>query len=175
MSWRLEISKTALLVVDAQEKAMAALGDALQKKLKRLIEAMSILGVPVYFTELLPQKEFGATLPTLRTLAPEGKTLTRTQFSAGEFAGEIAASTILLAGVGGHVSVRQTAYDLRLKGKTPCLVVDAIGSRDALSQQIALSEMQADKLLLTTLETCLLELVGGTQHPHYKAITRIVA
>lgn len=171
--WRLQPNKTALLVIDAQEEILSRVAEreTLEKNLQKLIEAFAVLGWPVYFTELEGQ---GGIFKDLKSLAPKTKPFSRTRFSAGEFASEIPQQNLLLAGVEAHIAVRQTAYDLRLKDKSISFVVDAIGSKNPLDKEMVISELQADKFLLTTVETCLMELLEDTEHQKFKAVSKIL-
>lgn len=175
MSWRLNPSKTAVLIVDVQEKMMPAIceKDEVLRKVRILAEGARALGLPIYLTEQYP-KGLGSTVPEIRDVIADIPVLEKTAFSAGEFASEIKQSDILVAGVETHICIRQTMYDLRMKGKNPQLVADATASRDHYNKQIALSELQSDKFILTTVEACLFELLESKEHPAFKEISRLV-
>lgn len=173
MNWRLQLAKTALIIIDAQEEILSRMSEkeTLEKNLHKLIEAFTVLELPVYFTELEGQ---GTTPKDLKQLAPKAKTFFRPRFSAGEFAGEIPQQNLILAGVETHISIRQTAYDLHLKDKSISLVVDAIASKNPFEKDITLSDLRADKFLLTTVETCLMELLEDTKNPKFKTVAKIL-
>ena len=66
MSWRLCPSDTALLVVDAQEKLVAAVQQPTDwlERLEILVKGASLLGVPIAITEQVPTK-LGRTVPAI--------------------------------------------------------------------------------------------------------------
>ena len=174
MSWRIKPDKAALVVVDAQDEFWKSFPgiENLEKKLSRLIQGAAALDVPVYFTELTSG---GGVVSSLKKLAPEGEIFSRAEFSAGGVLKKIDRPDIILAGVEAHAAVRQTAYDLRISGKIPHLVVDAIGARDELCKDVAFGEMSADRFLMTTTEACLFELLGSLENPRFEEIVKLLA
>jgi nicotinamidase-related amidase len=81
---------------------------------------------------------------------------------------------ILVAGCETHVCVRQTVYDLRLKELTPIVVADAIGSRRTQDREIALAEMRADRVVVSTVEAVLFEMMGSSDHKNFKEVQALV-
>lgn len=63
----LSVNNTCLLVVDVQGKlAQKAVGsEALHKRLNALVSGCAVLGIPIAYTEQLPDK-LGATTPSLK-------------------------------------------------------------------------------------------------------------
>jgi isochorismate hydrolase len=80
----------------------------------------------------------------------------------------------VLAGIETHVCVQQTALDLLSQGFHVFIPVDAVGSRYAVDHETALRRMEKAGAVLTTAETCVFEWVGGSNHPQFKAISRLV-
>lgn len=174
-SWRLKADDTALFVIDVQERMMPAVADseALLRKIAMCIQGAAHLGLAIYFSEQYP-KGLGGTLPSIRALSPDAPVFEKTAFSSGAFAENIPQQNILLIGAETHICVRQTALDLRMKGKNPILVADAVGSRDPYHKQTALSELQTDKFLITTVEAALFEILEDAKHPKFKDISKLV-
>jgi nicotinamidase-related amidase len=175
MSWRTQIDQVELVVVDAQEKLLAVMPEAslLEKRLSQLISACVKLGIPVSFTEQYPEG-LGKTLPALRQLAPAAPVFEKTSFSAGQFHQQWSRKKIILAGLETHICVRQTLYDLIMQRKTVMVVADACGSRFPENKALALAEFAADKMLLTSVEALLFELLGDSEHPQFKQIQALI-
>ena len=59
MSWRLSASEAALLVVDAQEKLVAAVKEPSDwlERLEILVKGASLLGVPIAITGIAPSSD----------------------------------------------------------------------------------------------------------------------
>jgi isochorismate hydrolase len=81
---------------------------------------------------------------------------------------------ILVAGCEAHVCIRQTVYDLRLKELTPIVVADAIGARRERDREMALAEMRADRVVVTTVEAVLFEMMGSSDHKNFKEVQALV-
>jgi nicotinamidase-related amidase len=81
---------------------------------------------------------------------------------------------ILVAGCEAHVCIRQTVYDLRLKEFTPIVVADAIGSRRERDREIALAEMRADRVVVSTVEAVLFEMLETADHKCFKDIQALL-
>jgi nicotinamidase-related amidase len=175
MSWRTNAEEVELLVVDMQEKLLSAMTnpDVVEKRMAQLIAGCVKLGIPVSFTEQYP-KGLGKTLESLRKLAPSAPVFEKTRFSAGEFNERLTRKKIIVAGLETHICVRQTIYDLILQRKTVVVVADACGSRFEENKQLALMEFAADKILLTSVEALLFELLSDAEHPQFKEISALI-
>ena len=161
MSWRLDPLNTSLVMVDLQEKLVPILRESqnIITKAKTVIEVAKLFSLPIFFTEQLPDK-LGPTIAPLREILPNFiKPLSKSEFSASPCLPHELTRNILLMGCETHVCIRQTAYDLRARGKSVYLLADAVSSRFLLDHQLALQEMQQDKILITTVETVTWELV----------------
>ena len=176
MSWRLSPAETALLVVDVQEKLVAALQEPSDwlVRLEILVKGASLLGVPIVVTEQVPAK-LGKTVPAVLEAAGRGcKPIAKSSFSAVEQGKVFSKKRILVAGCEAHVCIRQTVYDLRLKEFTPIVVADAIGSRRERDREIALAEMRADRVVVSTVEAVLFEMLETADHKCFKDIQALL-
>jgi nicotinamidase-related amidase len=81
---------------------------------------------------------------------------------------------VVLAGIESHVCVLNTALDLLALGFRVYLAVDAIGARYAIDHEVALRRLEQAGAILTTAEGCAFEWVGGSGHPKFKEISRLV-
>jgi nicotinamidase-related amidase len=169
---------TGLLVVDVQEKLLAAIPDnrLIVWNIRRLIDGAKILGLPVAATEQHP-KGLG---PTALELAERlGSIPSKMTFSCGgcprifaDFrAGGI--NKILLAGIEAHVCVQQTAFDLLSDGWSVFVAVDAVGSRFEIDYRTALRRMDSAGATLTTTEAALFEWCRIAGTPEFKQISRL--
>lgn len=174
-SWRLQAKDCALLVVDAQEKLTPVLAERelFVKKLAQLIAGARHLDLPVFFSEQYP-KGLGSTLKELKLLSPNAPVFEKTDFSAGAMAGQIDSKVILIAGCEAHICVRQTVLDFRAQGKTVVLVADAVASRHPENREIALREMRAEGVKITSVEALLFEILGDARHPKFKEISALI-
>jgi nicotinamidase-related amidase len=175
---------SALLVVDVQEKLIRAVPAhrRIIWNIRRLIDGAKILGVPVLATEQYPQG-LGPTTPELAALLSTvlpGGVPAKVGFSclacdavAARLAGDDR-SKILLAGIEAHVCIQQTALDLLAAGKSVYVAVDAIGSRFALDEKVALQRMQSCGATLTTTEAALFEWCQAAGTPQFKQISALV-
>jgi Amidases related to nicotinamidase len=83
-------------------------------------------------------------------------------------------SIYLFFGIESHVCVLQTAIDAKEMGFEPIVVVNAISSRKAVDKEIALSRMQTEGILLTTVEAIGLELCRVSGTDTFKAISKLI-
>jgi len=174
MSWRLSQKETGLLVVDAQEKLVTAVhspADWLQR-LEILVQGARLLELPIVLTEQVPAK-LGKTVGSVQKAAGS-KAIAKTKFSAADEGRTLERKRVLVAGCETHVCVRQTVYDLRLKELTPVVVADAVGSREARDRDVALAEMRADGVVVSTVEAVLFEIMGSSEHPRFKEVQSLI-
>jgi isochorismate hydrolase len=175
MSWRLKPSETGLLVVDVQEKLVAAVKEPAEwvERVEILVKAAKLLEIPVGITEQVPTK-LSKTVPAILQAAGQVAPISKTLFSAAEAGRSLGKKKVLVAGCETHVCIRQTVYDLRLKEIQPVLVADAVGSRRDSDRQLALQEMRHDGIVVATTEAVLFELLEGAEHPKFKEIQALI-
>lgn len=175
MSWRLKISETALLIVDVQEKLVAAVQEPANwvGKVEMLAQAAKILGLPIAITEQVPAK-LGKTIPAVLQAAGKVAPSPKSTFSAVEAGKALGRKRILIAGCEAHVCVRQTVYDLRQKEVQPVLVADATGSRRDADRQLALQEMRQDGIVIASTEAVLFEMLETADHPKFKEVQALI-
>lgn len=170
---------TAVLVVDVQEKLVPVIADSRRVvwNIGRLIDGANLLGLPVAATEQYP-RGLGHTVTELAArLSDIPEKLT---FSCRECA-EIfqrfqqqGRYKILVAGIEAHVCVQQTVLDLLGEGFRVFVAADAIGSRFALDETMAVRRMESAGATITTTEAALFEWCEVAGTPEFKAISRLV-
>lgn len=178
---RMQRGTTALLVVDIQEKMMPHIADGQAVIGRSFVAATGFnqLDLPVLVTEQY-RKGLGETVEALATeLAGASLTVEKMAFSAcvddvKQKLIAINARQVLVVGVETHVCVLQTCMDLMDMGLTAYLAVDACGSRRPLDHEVALSRLNQAGVVLTTVESALLELVGSASEADFKALLPII-
>jgi nicotinamidase-related amidase len=178
-STQLMAHDAALLVIDVQAKLMAKIPGAatLVRNIAFLIDGFRLLDVPVSATEQYP-KGLGSTVPELAQRIPERPD--KVAFSCCAVPGLIEGfrnqgrSRIVLAGIESHVCVLHTALDLLAANFGVYLAVDALASRFTLDHQTALSRLERAGAILTTVETALFEMTGGSGHLRFKQVSALV-
>lgn len=174
---------TALVVVDVQERLVAATAELLTPRLSKinlLLRAAAAINLDVIVTEQYP-KGLGSTLPELKELfAPSWPVIEKTSFSCfGEekFRDALKSKkrqTVALLGIECHVCVQQTAFDLLADGYDVILLVDAVASRKSEDMLTAIELMRSQGVKVTTAESFLFALLGGAKHPGFKAVSALV-
>jgi len=170
---------TGLLVVDVQERLLAAIkdGDRVVWNVRRLIDGATLLDVAIAATEQYP-RGLGPTVEALRSrlgVVPEKLT-----FSCGGrpelFDGfrQRGVHKILVAGIETHVCVQQTVLDLLADGFRIYVAVDAVGSRFEIDYRTSLRRMDSSGATLTTTEAALFEWCDVAGTPEFKQITELV-
>jgi len=171
---RLAAERTALLVVDVQEAfrryhcfSRVAAGAA------KLLAGARLLGLPRIVTEQYP-RGLGSTVPEVGLV--EERPLAKRVFSAARAEGFSLGGRdqVLVCGLETHVCVAQTVLDLLGEGVEVHLVVDAVGSRHRLDHLVGLRRLTAAGAVATTVEAVLFELLGGADHPDFKAVQGLV-
>ncbi len=170
---------TGLLVIDVQEKLIPRIqrADLLVQNIAFLIDAAKLLGVPAQVTEQYP-RGLGKTIPELASrlpAAPEKLAFSCCAIpSVIEFFRQEARPKLLLAGIEAHVCVQQTALDLLALDFRVYIAADAVGSRYDDDRHYALQRLQQAGCILTTAESAVFEWTGGSNHPQFKAMSKLV-
>ncbi|MBI2804917.1 MAG: hydrolase [Planctomycetes bacterium] len=172
-------SESAVLVVDVQEKLMPKIlgAEALIRNSVFLLDAARLLDVAIHATEQYP-KGLGPTVAPLAQRVPHRPEkvgfsccaipeLTEAFRANGQ-------TRIVLVGIETHVCVLNTALDLLAANFHVYLAIDALGSRYAIDHEIALRRLERAGAILTTVETCVFEWMGGSRHPAFKQISALV-
>ncbi len=174
MIFRLDPKKTALAVIDVQEKLYPLIENAcpMLEKIRLLIQGCNLLEVPVYITEQYP-KGLLPTIKAISELVPKERVLpSKTLFSAIEVLP--AFDQWIIAGIESHVCVQQTVYDLIQKGKQVVVVNDAVSSRSIYDFATAIAEMSRFGARVTSTECVLFELFQDAKHPKFKDLSQLI-
>lgn len=169
-----------LLLVDVQGKLATQMfdADALMDNLKKLIQGVQLLGLPVIWLEQLPEK-LGATHPELVELLT-AEPIAKSSFSGlGNVDVRQAIETSkksqwLVAGIESHVCVYQSVRDLLSANHHVYVVSDAVSSRDPKNKELALNVMQNAGAQLTSVEMVLFELQKKAEGEVFKQLIQLI-
>jgi nicotinamidase-related amidase len=175
---KLDRERAALVVVDVQEAFRKALPDfdAVAAGIATLIEGAKEIGIPVVVTEQYPQG-LGETVPEVAGHLPDAASpLEKVRFSAAEAEGFDldGRDQALVCGIEAHVCVNQTVLDLLGDGVETHVATDAVGSRTRENRELGLHKMERAGAVLTSVETALFELLGGSDAPEFKRVQALV-
>jgi isochorismate hydrolase len=183
MTHRLVPDRAVLLVVDVQDRLVAAMpADVAERTVKNtavLVEAAHRFGIPIVASEQYPKglgKTVAAVAAALAAAGPLVRRVEKLEFSlAGKLSGLglPASPQWILAGMETHVCVYQTARDLIESGEVH-VVADAVCSRTAANWQIGLDRMRADAATITSTEMVVFDLLGKAGTDDFKALSRLI-
>ena len=175
---KLDRERTALVVVDIQEAFRKAVPsfDAVAESAATLVQGAEAMGIPIVVTEQYP-KGLGHTVPEVAEHLPAGlKPLEKVRFSAAEAEGFDldGRDQALVCGIETHVCVNQTVLDLLDRGVEVEVVGDAVGSRTEENRELGLHKVEDAGAVLTSVETALFELLGGSDAAEFKQVQALV-
>ena len=177
----LNIDKTALVIIDVQEKLSRVMyeKEKLFENLQKLIKGTKLLNIPIIVTEQNPNG-LGPTVSEITPLLNDIKPVTKFSFSCcGEEpfmreVGKLNRKQLLLAGIEAHVCVYQTAVDLIEAGYEVHAVIDCTSSRTPENKALALDKMKSEGARLTSVEIALFELLRTAKSSKFKEMSQIV-
>jgi len=175
---KLDRDRAVLVVVDVQEafrKAIAEFGDVATAT-ATLVRGAGQMGLPVIVTEQYPQG-LGHTVDEVAEALPDGvEPLEKVRFSAAEADGFDleGRDQALVCGVETHVCVNQTVLDLLGTGAGVQVAVDAVASRSPANRELGLERMERAGAAMTSVETALFELLGGSDAAEFKQVQALV-
>lgn len=177
----LDISQTALVVVDLQEAFRSAIPEFPQvtSRAAMAVRGFQILNVPVIVTEQYP-KGLGRTAEEILFCLPDDyEPLEKITFSSciDSFLGklnEAGARQVVLCGLETHICVNQTAHDLLTNGFEVHILTDAVGSRYQEDREAGLKKMLQSGVVPATVEMALFELMRDAKHEQFKEIQNLI-
>ncbi len=184
---RLSPARTALLVIDVQDRLVAAMPEEVSQQLVRnvkiLIDAATRLGIPIVVSQQYP-KGIGPTVPEVEAAlaaAPNVHRFDKLEFSApstapfaalgqGPLAGR---DQWLVTGMEAHICVYQSVRDL-VPHNTVHVVADAVCSRTKQNWRIGLDLMDRLGAITTTTEIAVFDLLERAGTDNFKALSKAV-
>ena len=176
------IHSPLLLCLDMQPVFVRAVADGVkvQRRCEFAIAAAIGLGLPVAFTEQVPQK-LGGTVPDLLALAFGAPVFGKSTFSAFADDGirdalvrDRGVEHLLLCGLETSVCIYQTAMDALAKKISVTVLSDAVGARRADDADACLAALARAGAQVLPSETVFYSLLHDVKHPFFKAYTQLV-
>jgi nicotinamidase-related amidase len=171
-----------LLCVDMQPVFVRAIADGtrVQRRCEFAVAAAVGLGIPVVFTEQVPEK-LGGTAPELTRLAPGAPVLGKNTFSAfGEPAirdsivAQLGTQHLLICGIESSICVYQTAVAAIAESMHVTVLSDAVGARRPDDARTCLESLVHAGAHVLPAETVFYALLHDVTHPFFKAYTQLV-
>lgn len=177
----LDKTRSALLVVDVQERLAPAMAESerVVSRVRILLEAARRLGVPVLASEQYP-KGLGRTIEPLAPLLEDATVIEKVAFSCAReprFAEALSAarrSQVVVCGMETHVCVLQSAMDLKANGYEVHVAADAVGSRDPARRELGLARMRHAGCTIVDTEMVVFEWLGSAGGEHFKALSALI-
>jgi nicotinamidase-related amidase len=173
----------ALLAVDLQDTLLGILPPAAARELRaRVGLALSAavgLGIPVYFTEQVPEK-LGPTAAALRKLAPDAAVFAKGTFSAladSELRSALREEQIehlLVVGLETPICVYQSALGALAEGIQVTVLSDAVAARRADDHAACLAALRHAGVHVLPTETVLYALLHDAGHPFFRTLVGLV-
>ena len=176
---RLTAPRGALLVIDVQEKLLAAIPERerLVANTVRLIKGAKLLDIPTWGSEQYPEG-LGHTVAVIADLIPERcSKLTFHCCATAHILEQLYGRHIrhvTLAGLEAHVCVAQTALEMLDLGFRVQIPADAVASRHDYDQKFALRRLENAGATISTTEAVLFEWCETADRPEFKAISGLV-
>lgn len=177
---KISADNTLVLVVDIQERLMPVLHQSEQfvRAARTLLGGTTLLGLPTLITEQYP-KGLGQTVADVRLLVKDAPVFEKTRFSA--LTPEVQAAleqagreNIVLIGCETHICVLQTAQDLLAWGKRVYVPQECVSSRSAANIANGLAQIGEAGGQIGNLESLLFQILQDAQHPHFKAVSKLI-
>ena len=171
-----------LLCIDMQPVFVRAVADGprVQRRCEFAVAAAVGLGLPVAFTEQVPQK-LGGTVPELLALAFGAPVFGKNAFSALADDGirdallrDRGVEHLLLCGIETPVCVYQTAVDALADKLHVTVLNDAVGARRDTDATACLAALARAGAHVLPCETVFYSLLHDVKHPFFKAYTQLV-
>lgn len=176
------IQHLGILFIDFQDVFLNTIPDREQliKRTCFTAEAASLLGCSIAITEQLPEK-LGATTEAIAKCLPEHTpAYSKSTFSAFEAEGidrwieTNQIDHLLVAGIETSICVYQTAVQGLGQDLGVTLLSDCISERRPEDREPILKQLLSMEAHVLPSETIFYSLLGGAEHPHFKAFTQLV-
>lgn len=173
---------TLLLCLDMQAPFVRVMAqpEALQKRCALAVAAAAGLGLPVAFTDQVPEK-LGGTLPDLLRLAPQAAVWPKHAFSAladdaihDALRHQRNVQHLLLCGIETPICVYQTAVAALTEGLHVTVLSDAVGARRESDARVCLEALARDGVHVLPTETVFYSLLRDVSHPFFRPYTQLV-
>jgi len=175
----LSADRSALFVVDPQERLMAAIyeADRVVRNTSLLVHCAKALGMPVMASTQY-KKGLGPLVPELAGLLADDPSIDKVEFNAFACSGTARilerfpsrVDTLILAGAEAHICIYQTAVGAVAAGYRVWVAADAVSSRKKENAELALARMQALGIDVGPTEMAVYELLQRAGTGAFKAM-----
>lgn len=180
----LDRARTALVLIDVQERLFPAMDADHREEVMRNIKVLTAtarrLNLDTLVTEQYP-KGLGHTLQEVKdALPPEVQPVEKVAFSCQgveAFRSRLTATgarQLLLAGIEAHVCVLMSALDLLAEGYAVHIVADAVTSRTQANWRLAMAQLRQAGAVVTTTETVLFQLLRQADTDDFRELARLI-
>ncbi|HEX4996326.1 MAG TPA: hydrolase [Methylomirabilota bacterium] len=180
----LDRERTALVVIDVQERLFPAMDADHREEVMRNIKVLTAtarrLNLDTLVTEQYP-KGLGHTLQEVKDALPAGvQPVEKVAFSClgvDAFRSRLSATgarQLLLAGIEAHVCVLMSALDLLAEGYAVHIVADAVTSRTQANWRLAMAQLRQAGAVVTTTETVLFQLLRQADTDDFRELARLI-
>lgn len=178
---RLYSEDAVLVAIDYQDRLMPVMAerDFLTDRVVRMIRGAKEFNIPIIVTQQYT-KGLGNTVPRIKEALGEFEPIEKTVFSAvdcPEFMKTLEATgrkTVLLMGIETHICVMQTALALIESGYRVFLVEDCCSARSLRDSKMGRKRISEAGAIVTTMESALMEMLGGAESEHFKTVSKII-
>jgi isochorismate hydrolase len=178
---RLEPARSALIVIDIQEKFHHVIHDMdlVVASTSRLVKFCQELEIPVLVTEHY-SKGLGESMQPIKDLFTPHQAIEKIHFSCGgsEAFNEALAATgrdqIILCGIETHVCVYQTACDLMREGKQVAVAADAVSSCSKANRKLGLKCLRDVGAQVLGTQMLMFELLRVAGTPEFKKVAPLL-
>jgi nicotinamidase-related amidase len=168
--------RTALVVVDLQEKLLPAIANR-ERVLRNsvlLLRLAEVLALPVVLTTQY-SRGLGPTVPEVLAAAPGVAPLDKVSFGcfgSPEFLDRLkdlgSRDQLVVAGIESHICVAQTVLGALERDYTVHVATDAVGSRSEENRAVGMGRMERAGALLSSTEMAIYELLGRSDAAAFK-------
>ena len=168
--------RTALVVVDLQEKLLPAVanGERVLRNSVLLLELADVLALPVVLTTQY-SRGLGPTVAEVHAAARGVAPLDKVSFGcfgSPEFLDRVKGlgvrDQLVVAGIESHICVAQTVLGALERGYTVHVASDAVGSRSEENRSVGMGRMERAGALLSSTEMAIYELLGRSDAAAFK-------
>lgn len=177
-----DISNTALIVVDIQGKLARTVDDVDQvySNWMKMIRSAKLFQMPILVAEQYPEG-LGHTIPELQEELGDSPVFPKRSFSAykeRDFVkalDDLKVTNLIIIGLEAHVCVFQTCLDLLISTNYNIyLMADGISSRKAIDRDYALKRLKEEGARISTTEMTLFELMKDSSDPLFRDFLKII-
>ena len=178
----LELSRSALLIIDMQEAFRTSISDFAERvnRIAVAVKGARLLNLPIIVTEQYPKGLGHTAVEVLQALPDNIEILEKTTFSscgAQQFHARLQQAEtkqVLVCGIEAHMCVNQTVHDLLVMGFQVHLLTDCITSRKESDRRAAIQKMLSSGAIASSVEMSLFELMRDAKHEQFKAIQGLI-